>query len=115
TIPAGSTQVSFDVIRNTEVALDGDESISFTISEVGQHLVVGTKNQITLAFSEILAAHAVMDPNVGGQLQPNKVFIDLSANRQTAVNRGDWDLGFYTEADQFRVMLNSSSSMMARI
>jgi len=114
-IPAGSTQVSFDVIRNEDVALDGDESISFTISQVGQHLVVGTKNQITLAFSEILATHVIMDPNVGGQLQPNKVFIDLSANRQTAVNRGDWDLGFYTETDQFRVMLNSSSSMMARV
>src|SRR5690606_16521049 len=50
----------------------------------------------------------------GGPQQPNKVFVDLSANRQSYVNRSDWDLGFYMAEGQFRVILNSSSSMMAR-
>lgn len=114
-IPKGSTQASFIITKKDGVLLDGDESISFTISSVDESLVIGAKAEIVVSFSEILAAQATMDPNVGGQLQPNKVFVDLSANRQASFNRSNWDLGFYTAEGQFRVVLNSSSSMMARV
>jgi len=49
----------------------------------------------------------------GGQFYSKKVFIDLSENIQTAVDRTSWDLGFYTGAE-FRVVLNASNGMMAK-
>ncbi|HRO69458.1 MAG TPA: HmuY family protein, partial [Chitinophagaceae bacterium] len=38
----------------------------------------------------------------------------LSANRQSAIQRTKWDLGFYADANEFRVILNSSTAMMAK-
>lgn len=59
------------------------------------------------------AEGAIVDPDVGGANQPNQVFIDLSSETQSAVNRNSWDLGFYT-GDEFRVILNNSVSALAR-
>ncbi|MBX2963855.1 MAG: hypothetical protein KF687_15195 [Cyclobacteriaceae bacterium] len=109
----GTSQLSFNVEKLAGVLLDGDETIVFTITSVSDGLVLGISNQLELGFSEILAAQAIMNINGGGPAYPNKVFIDLSANRQTAVDRTTWDLGFYM-GDDFRVILNSSVTMMAR-
>lgn len=49
----------------------------------------------------------------GGDSYGNKVFVDLSADKQTGILRTAWDLGFYT-GEEFRVILNSSTGMMAR-
>jgi hypothetical protein len=115
TIPvaAGASQVSFTVSKGENVLLDGDESVTFSINSVANGLVVGETTQLVLSFAEILAEQAIMNINGGGPTYPNKVFIDLSANRQTAVDRTSWDLGFYMGED-FRVILNSSVTMMAR-
>jgi hypothetical protein len=115
TIPvaAGASQVSFTVSKGENVLLDGDESVTFSINSVDNGLVVGETTQLVLSFAEILAEQAIMNINGGGPTYPNKVFIDLSANRQTAVDRTSWDLGFYM-GDDFRVILNSSVTMMAR-
>jgi hypothetical protein len=111
-VAVGSDEVTF-VVAKTEVALfDGDESLVFTIIDAPSSLVVGESNQLTLTFAEIVAASGGMEINGGGASYPNKVFIDLSANRQTAIARTSWDLGFYT-GDDFRVILNSSNGMMA--
>ncbi len=67
-----------------------------------------------IAFAEILSQGSVLDVDGGGATFGNKVFIDLSANRQTAVQRSAWDLGFYMEGDKFYVTLNNSVTMMAR-
>ena len=56
---------------------------------------------------------AVLDIEVGGETQPNQVFVDLSTDQQTVVNRGTWDVAFYS-GTEFVVMLNSSASAMAR-
>ncbi|MBX2945849.1 MAG: HmuY family protein [Cyclobacteriaceae bacterium] len=109
----GASQVSFSVQKASGILLDGDETITFTITSVSDGLVLGTSNQLELSFTEILAQQALMDINGGGPTYPNKVFIDLSANRQTAVERATWDLGFFM-GDDFRVILNSSVTMMAR-
>lgn len=115
TIPvaAGASQVSFTVSKGENVLLDGDESVTFSINSVANGLVVGETTQLVLSFAEIVAEQAIMNINGGGPTYPNKVFIDLSANRQTAVDRTSWDLGFYMGED-FRVILNSSVTMMAR-
>ena len=55
---------------------------------------------------------AVMNANVGGATQPNQVFIDLSTETQTVVNRSSWDLGF-ANGNDFRVVLNGSVGMLA--
>jgi HmuY protein len=54
----------------------------------------------------------IIEAEVGGPEQPNQVYIDLSKNTSSAVNRQAWDLGFYSGGD-FKVILNSSSEMMA--
>lgn len=108
-----ATTLTFKVKKNTNVVLDGDEKAKFTIESAGDDLIIGAKDSVIVSFAEIVSTQATMDPNVGGALQPNRVFIDLSANRQTARNRGEWDLGLYTVSGQYRVILNSSTGMLA--
>ena len=112
-VPQGSSEATFMVVREADALLDGDEKVIFTISNAGDPLKVGTPASLVLSFSEILSQGASVDVDGGGADYPNKVFIDLSANRQTAFARDGWDLGFYMD-DDFRVILNSSSSMLAR-
>ncbi|PZR37889.1 MAG: hypothetical protein DI538_11145 [Azospira oryzae] len=114
TIPAGATTASFKVKKTAGALFDGDEKIKFTISSLAPSLVVGTKKELTVTFAEIIAASGAFEINGGGALYPNKVFIDLSANRQTAIARTSWDLAFSSSADEFRVILNSPNGMLAR-
>jgi hypothetical protein len=113
TIPEGETQASITLAKTAGVLFDGDESVTLTLTSVEGKLVVGEVNQIVVNFSEIIIGQAAMDIQGGGPTFPNKVFIDLSANRQTAIDRTTWDFGFSSGAD-FRVILNSSNGMMAR-
>jgi hypothetical protein len=112
-ITAGATSVSFTLVKQPGVLFDGDEQIVFTVVPSDASLVAGSNAQLTVTFSELIAVSGEMEINGGGALYPNKVFIDLSANRQTAVQRTTWDLGF-SSGSGFRVILNSSNGMMAR-
>jgi len=114
TIPSGNNETSFTLTKNSGVLFDGDEKIVFDLFSSGTPVFIGVARQFTLSFAELVAANSTLTINGGGVLYSNKVFIDLSANRQTAVNRNTWDLGFYTGADDYRVILNSSSAMMAK-
>lgn len=49
-------------------------------------------------------------PEVGGPNQQNQVYVDLSTNTTTSVQRDSWDLGFYSGSD-FRVVINGSIYM----
>lgn len=49
-----------------------------------------------------------------GSTASNSVYLDLSADKQTASLRSGWDLGFYSGAD-FRVILNNFSSAGAKV
>ena len=64
----------------------------------------------------------IIPPSTGAQVQfngiagseagsaaGNSVYLDLSADKTTAVTRASWDLGFYCGSD-FRVVLNNTSS-----
>ena len=114
TIPSGNNEASFTITKVPGALFDGDEKIVSDIFSSGAPVIIGTTKQFTLNFGELVAAAATTTINGGGVNFPNKVFIDLSANRQTAVNRSTWDLGFYTGNEDFRVILNSSSAMMAK-
>lgn len=113
-IPANATSIKLKISKVAGVLFDGNEQIKFTLLTASSGLVLGSKKQLTLSFSEIVATQATVDPAVGGELEPNKVFIDLSANRQQSIARNAWDLGFYTVDGQFRVIVNTSSSMLVR-
>lgn len=114
TVPSGNNEASFTISKVPGVLYDGDEKIIFDIYSSGSPVLIGTTKQFTLSFGELVATTASMTVNGGGATYGNKVFIDLSANRQTSVLRTNWDLGFYTGSDDFRVILNSSLNMMAK-
>lgn len=114
TIPSGNNEASFTLSKVNGVLFDGDEKLQFDMYSSGAPVYIGIKKRMTLNFGELVAATSTVTVNGGGTLYPNKVFIDLSANRTTVINRNNWDLGFYTGADDFRVILNSSSAMMAK-
>jgi len=116
TIPvaAGATSASFKIIKTNTTGLKGDEKVVFTIQSLGDGLVVGEKEAFTLTFSELIATSATMEVAGGGINANNRVFIDLSAYRQTSVARTLWDLGFSSKADEFRVYLNAANKMLAR-
>lgn len=115
TIPSGNNEASFTIQKKNGALFDGDEKLIFDIYSSGSPILIGLGKQLTVAFSELVATSASSVIEGGGATFPNKVFIDLSANRQTAVLRTNWDLGFYSGADDYRVILNSSSAMMARM
>ena len=118
TIPTGSSSASFKVIKTDDVLLDGDESISFTITSAGTPVLIGGTDSLQLAFSAIVSGGSklTLEGGDGGAAAENTVFVDFSANKQTAVKRDSWDLGFYS-GDDYRVILNYmlAGAMAARI
>src|SRR6218665_2388660 len=108
TIPTGNNEASIKV-KKSAIGYVGDEKIVFDIYSSGIPVIIGATKQLTLTFSQL---NATSIPNTtlegGGATYGNKVFFDLSANRQTAVNRTTWDLGFYMGNDDYRAILNSS-------
>jgi hypothetical protein len=113
-VPAGQQSVNFTVYKTQGVFYYGDEQLLFSLNKNPLPALLGVRKNFTLDFAELIAQGSSAVINGGGAQFPNKVFIDLSANRTTAVNRNNWDLGFYCGGDDFRVTLNSSTAMMAK-
>lgn len=113
-LPSGNNEASFTISKIPGVLFDGDEKLAFDIYSSAAPVFIGATKQLEVTFKELVAASASLVVNGGGPTYPNKVFIDLSANRQTSVLRTAWDLGFYTGTDDYRVIINSSSAMMAK-
>lgn len=112
TIPAGSNSVSFNVTRKSEILLNGDESVSFNIKSAGTP--VGQTTKLKLTFGSIVSTGSSMEINGGeGNTSPkNHVFIDLSNNVQTPVDRKSYDLKF-ASGNEFRVLLNNVAGWAA--
>ncbi len=113
TIPSGNNEASFTLTKVAGALFDGDEKIVFDIYSTGTPVIIGVTKQLTLNFAELVATNTSLVADGGGVLYPNKVFIDISANRQTGANRNTWDLGFYC-GGEYRVTLNSSLNMMVK-
>ncbi|HEY5969263.1 MAG TPA: HmuY family protein [Chitinophagaceae bacterium] len=114
TVPSGNNEASFTLTKKAGALFDGDEKAVFDLYSSGAPVLLGVTKQFTLSFGELVSSTSTAVINGGGINFPNKVFVDLSANRETPVLRTAWDLGFYTGSDDFRVILNSSSAMMAK-
>ncbi|MDZ4709952.1 MAG: HmuY family protein [Saprospiraceae bacterium] len=111
-IAAGDAGKSFKVTKKAGALFDGDENIKFTIPAAPAGMVLGPNPELKLSFAEIVSAMGSSTVDGGGATYANRAFIDLSANRQTAVPRLNWDLGF-ASGTEFRVVLNSSNGMLA--
>ena len=114
TVPSGNNEATIILTKKPGVLFDGDEKLDFDLFSSGAPVLLGITRKFTLSFGELVSSTSTAVINGGGINFPNKVFIDLSANRESTVLRTAWDLGFYTGSEDFRVILNSSSAMMAK-
>jgi hypothetical protein len=108
---ATSVEFTFNKVKNataTEV-----KNVVFTISGTSFGAQISGNKTIQLNFNEAASLGTALSPLVGGPLEPNQIYIDLSSGKMTSVVRNSWDLGFYSGAD-FRVVLNSSVKMAVK-
>jgi len=108
---ATSVEFTFNKIKNAVGA--EVKNVIFTITGSSFNAdIVGNKT-IQVNFNETASLGTALAPEVGGPMQPNQVYIDLSSGKMTTVVRTSWDLGFYGGAE-FRIVLNSSLKMAAK-
>ncbi|MCB0495112.1 MAG: HmuY family protein [Cyclobacteriaceae bacterium] len=113
-IPAGETSAELKVNKLKNPIPDEVISFNIAMNEVSNGGKPGTNNVLAVTFEETpVSLGAVMVAEVGGPEEPNQVFIDLSKQKATVVNKGSWDLAFSND-DQFRVILNYAAYTMAR-
>ncbi|MEM7185283.1 MAG: HmuY family protein [Bacteroidota bacterium] len=102
------TNLTFNKLNNN---LEETAEIVFTITsinyEAGQ-----VQGNTTFTVSNSASFGRALEPEVGGPNQQNQVYIDLSTETTTSVQRDSWDLSFYS-GDEFRVGLNASIYMAA--
>jgi hypothetical protein len=92
---------------------DDDKKISFEISKINyssETAIQGYKMAL-VSFGKSLGATLL--PEIGGPNQGSQVYIDLSTELMTKVQRDSWDLGFYGGSD-FRVAINGSLYMAVK-
>ena len=110
TLPIAQSE-SGSAITFTKInpALDETVEINFTIVNIA-YPNAQIQGNSTFALNNSASLGRGFEPTVGGPNQPNQVYIDLSTEQQTIVQRDTWDLGFYGGND-FRVGINGSIYM----
>lgn len=111
-VTPGTSEVSFKLIKANGVTLNGDEKIAFTLVPV-EPLFPGEKLNLTVSFAAItsdgstqtLGGKVVSTPPAASDNYVNAVYLDLSGNLSTAVDRKKWNIGFLSGSD-FKVILN---------
>lgn len=76
-------------------------------NDVEPIIITPPSSGTTLTLNGLIGAEA-------GSSAGNSVYIDLSADKQTAIDRSSWDLGFSSSAE-FRVILNNSASAAVKV
>lgn len=109
----GDEGASFSLTKLKDAFEGNEKSITFSIQSISvENGLAGGNTSIQVSFEETAALGGTMAPEVGGPNEPNQVYVDLSAQTQTAISRDKWDLGFYS-GDDFRVLINGSLYMAA--
>jgi hypothetical protein len=95
-------------------AIQGQNKTVRFIIDINTHSdsQISGNSRTMVSYNEIASLGTTLNPSIGGPNQNNSVFIDLSAEFETAILRDTWDLGFYS-GNEFRVVLNSTISMAA--
>lgn len=113
---SGDQSVTFLVHSGTALNRDEDQNITFSLNEItGGSFVLGNNDEIMVLFSDdFLSPGGSVQLDAGGENFTQVAFYDLSRASQTTVGTYSWDLGFYNETGEFRVILNSSAFTMAQ-
>ncbi|HEX8270622.1 MAG TPA: HmuY family protein [Flavobacterium sp.] len=105
-----SVTFTFNKIVN---AIEGEvKNVVFTISDVSFDATIAGNATVQLNFNETASLGAALAPEVGGPIQPNQVYVDLSSGSLVAVPRISWDIGF--SGAESRVVINSSVKMSVK-
>lgn len=108
---ATSVEFTFNKIKN---AIGAEvKNVIFSISGTSINASIVGNKTIQLNFNETASLGTALAPEVGGPMQPNQVYVDLSSGKMTTIVRTSWDLGFYG-GNEFRIVLNSSLKMAAK-
>ena len=111
---AGDEALTLTVSAGGSLNIQQDRTIILSLMEE-DGLTLGNDVEAVITVSEnFVAPDGTININGGGSEFPNQSYIDLSKLTQTVVDKYSWDLGFYTEAGEFYVRLNSSAAVMAR-
>lgn len=97
------------VFNKLNSALDETVAITFTITNIS-YPNAQIQGNTAFALNNSASLGRSLAPEVGGPNEPNQVYIDLSSEKTTAVQRDTWDLGFYA-GNEFRVDINGSIYM----
>lgn len=110
TLPIEASENGKSIVFNKlNPTLDETVTIELNISAIHYPSSVIQGNTRFL-FGNTPALGTGYSPNVGGPNQQNQVYIDLSSEAETVVQRDTWDLGFYA-GDEFRVGINGAIYM----
>jgi hypothetical protein len=107
------SSVTFTFNKLKDAAEGQVKNVVFTITSATINTTIAANKSIQVNFNETASLGSALAPEVGGPLEPNQVYVDLSSGNMTTVLRNSWDLGFYSGAE-FRVALNSSVKMAAK-
>ncbi|RFN60354.1 HmuY family protein [Marixanthomonas ophiurae] len=89
--------------------LDETVVITFTITDIS-YPNAQIQGNTAFALNSSASLGRSLAPEVGGPNEQNQVYIDLSSEKTTVVQRDSWDLGFYA-GNEFRVAINGSIYM----
>ena len=110
TIPAGNKSVYFDVKIDPTYLPDGGDEIRFKLDSAGTAMSLGTIREHTILSPGFVQKYIDLDRGDNGK---NRIFINFEKLTATAIDRTSWDLGFYTGQEDYRVILNSATGMLA--
>ncbi len=110
TIPAGQKSAYFDIKIDPTYLRDGDEEIRCKLDSAGTTMPLGATRESVLLANGFVEKYIDMDRGYDGK---NRVFINFDKLTATAIDRNSWDLGFYSGQDDYRVLLNAATGMLA--
>ncbi len=114
TIPInkGESQKTFTFKKLNPNLMGNDVFINFKIIEI-THATSSIQGNSNLLLNSSASIGGDFEPEVGGPNEGNQVFVDLSNQTSTVIQRDTWDLGFYC-GNEFRVSLNGSIFMATK-
>lgn len=106
-----SVSFTFNKVKD---AIEGEvKNVVFTIVSATINTTIAENKTTQVNFNQTASLGTALSPEVGGPMQPNQVYVDLSSGKLTTVVRTSWDLGFFSGND-FKLVLNSSLKMAAK-
>lgn len=110
TIPAGKKAAYFDIQLNSSYLADLGDEIGCRLDSAGTSMQLGAIREQLLISRGTVQKYINLDRGTYGN---NSIFINFDRHTAVAFDRNSWDLGFYTGPEDYRVILNSATGMLA--